>query len=304
VPPEENSIEHARVVREVEARLFGGEAEPVRVGRFDLKRRLGAGGGGVVYEARDPHLERLVALKLMPKGADSERVLREARAMARLAHPNVVVVYEVGEHEGRPFVAMERIEGQTLRAWARERDPSFRDKVDVLLAAGRGLAAAHAAGLVHRDFKPENVLVARDGRARVADFGLARDAFERPSATAGTPAYMAPEQLGGREPTPAMDQFAFCVTACELLAGRRPDAGASRVEGLPDRIAPVLLRGLSRDPEQRWPSMLPLLEALDPTEPRRRLRIAGLVVAAIAVAAAIAAAVMQAWLFRDWMGRR
>ena len=148
-----------------------------QIGKFIVDRELGAGASGVVYAARDPELDRLVALKLLHYRGDAQSsahealLLREARAMAKLSHPNLVPVYEVGSWEGSVFVAMELVEGGTLRDWLAR---GVRERaLDVLRAAGAGLAAAHDAGLVHRDFKPENVLVGNDGRARVADFGLA-----------------------------------------------------------------------------------------------------------------------------------
>jgi len=301
-PPEDDAVARRRAVAEAEARLFGGEPAPVRVGRFTVRGRLGAGGLGVVWEAHDPELDRVVALKLLrperAAGADAEeRVLREGRAMARLAHPNVVVVHEVGVHEGRVFLSMERVEGSTLRAWLAG-EPAARVErtrsavLDVVLQAGRGLAAAHAAGLVHRDFKPENVLVGADGRVRVTDFGLARPAGAD-APPAGTPAYMAPEQGAGGQATPAADQYAFCLVAQEALG--RGGAGA------PVHVARALARGLAADPAARWGSMGELLAALaDDPRRRRRRAVIGAVVALV-LAVALAAAVLQVWMFARWM---
>jgi serine/threonine protein kinase len=156
-------------------------AHSERVGRYEVLSPIGAGGMGVVYAARDPKLRRTVALKMLRPGAQEnatdskmrERLLREARAMARLSHPNVLSVYDVGELNGQVFLAMELVEGATLTTWLRERRRSWREVLDVFVEAGRGLSAAHAAGLIHRDFKPDNVLVGNDGRVRVTDFGLA-----------------------------------------------------------------------------------------------------------------------------------
>jgi serine/threonine protein kinase len=231
------------------------------VGRYLVLRALGHGAMGVVYAAYDPELDRKLAIKLLRAHVsgrldDSEarsRMAREAQAMARLAHPNVVTVYDVGTHEGQVFVAMEFVEGQTLKHWCAEGKRSWRDLRDIFVAAGRGLAAAHAAELVHRDFKPENVLIGKDGRVRVGDFGLARSAaaaeptsrvaFEetaiesgsdalsatltRTGAFLGTPAYMSPEQLLGRKADARADQFSFCVAMYEALYGQRPFGGTT-----------------------------------------------------------------------------
>ncbi|MEZ4428041.1 MAG: serine/threonine-protein kinase [Nannocystaceae bacterium] len=226
----------------VHARLFGASpTPPPRMGRFAVLRRLGAGGMGVVYEARDAQLDRRVALKLLqrlddPGGEGTARLLREAQALARLSHPNVVQVHDVGEHEGRVFLTMEFVAGPTLRAWQAAARRGWRAIVDMYIQAGEGLAAAHDAGLVHRDFKPENVLVAADGRPRVLDFGLASlagaassaapadapitarvaDRFTRTGARLGTPGYAAPELRGG-DVTPRADQYSFCVSLYEAL---------------------------------------------------------------------------------------
>src|SRR5262245_7729982 len=232
------------------------------LGRYRLERELGAGGMGVVHAAFDPDLERRIALKVLrvsvPSVDAKDRLMREARAMARLSHPNVVTVHEVGTANGRDFVAMELIQGETLAEWLRATRRSPAAIIDAFMAAGRGLAAAHAAGIVHRDFKPHNVLRSREGRIVVTDFGLAREADGAASlaldmtlpadvraATAtrtpstqsslagltvtgallGTPAYMAPEQWRGGAVTPAPDQFAFCVALWEALTGERPYRG-------------------------------------------------------------------------------
>ncbi len=239
------------------------------VGRYIILDRLGAGGMGVVYAAYDPELDRRVAIKLLlaAESASEEstgqaRLVREAQALARLSHPNVIAVYDVGTHEAGVFVAMELVDGQTLREWRKAVQRPWREVLEVFLAAGRGLAAAHAAGLVHRDFKPDNVLLGEDGRVRVLDFGLARQA-DGPSSTStpipdaraavageteasgsvplltpsrvsvashltqfgvvrGTPAYMAPEQFKGEASDTRSDQFSFCAALYEALYGVRP----------------------------------------------------------------------------------
>lgn len=254
---------------EAHAALFGEPATSTKVGRYTVLTRLGAGGMGVVYAAYDSDLDRKIALKLV-RGQLSEspehraRIRREAQAMARLSHPNVVQVYEVGEHEGELFVAMEFVRGETLSLWLgrapdagddRVAKRSWRSVVDVFVAAGRGLAAAHKTGLIHRDFKPDNVMVDEDGRVRVMDFGLARSGDDasrsmsdmgtlatssdaaipahqltRTGALIGTPAYMAPEQLCGEPVTERSDQFSLCVALYEGLYGMRPFASETMAE--------------------------------------------------------------------------
>lgn len=228
-----------------------------RVGRYLLIERLGSGGMGWVFLAYDPELDRKVAIKVLRPDRHTgplrgARLLREAQAMARLAHPNVVAIHDVGLWNEQVFVTMEYVRGTTLTTWlAQAREPA--QIVAVFLDAGRGLAAAHAAGLIHRDFKPDNVLVGEDGRARVMDFGLVRaygdsddapdhdlsvgdgdDGVERPSTSPltspltrvgvllGTPPYMAPEQFSGALVDARTDQFAFCIALFEALWGQRP----------------------------------------------------------------------------------
>ncbi|MDC0672542.1 protein kinase domain-containing protein [Nannocystis radixulma] len=246
-----------RVRSVVAARLFGDVVMPARIHRFELIRELGAGGMGAVYAAHDPDLDRAVALKVLARTGEgpeaSRRLVREAQAMARLKHPNVVAVHEVGTHGEQVFVAMELVEGGTLAQWMRGGPRPWREVLALLIPAGRGLAAAHAAGLVHRDFKPANVLLGADGRALVSDFGLARAGAEpgagrpldeaeataelerplletpltRTGALLGTPSYMAPEQFRGEMATPRSDVFAFCVVVWEAIFGQRPFAGAT-----------------------------------------------------------------------------
>src|SRR5262249_12028014 len=202
------------------------------VGRFTVLEHLASGGMGSVYAAYDPDLDRRVALKVIATnssiGADDLRwrLLREAQAMARLSPPNVAVVHEVGTISGQVFLAMEYVEGGTLREWLNQRARTWQEVVGHFIQAGRGLAAAHASGLVHRDFKPDNVLIGEDGRVRVVDFGLVRpreDSLgDRRAATLstpltavgtllGTPRYMAPEQMRSKTPDGRADQFSFCV---------------------------------------------------------------------------------------------
>jgi len=263
---------------------------------------------GEVFECRDPYLRRRVAVKVLHSGrSDDEgrlRVLREGQALARLEHPNVVRVYEIGEARGQLYLAMEFVEGSTLRQWLSS-TPAWRKVVEVFMQAARGLAAAHKAGLVHRDFKPENVLVCSDTdgvHARVLDFGLARateaaDPGEDPDAAVtltqsgaahGTVAYMAPEQLRGEVVAAAADQFAWCVALWEALYGARPFAGQTRAAlldaiesqqlgeakatGVPRAYAGILTRGLSHSPAERWPDVQALVGALGKASPLRKRR--------------------------------
>ena len=221
-----------RVVRtraraETFASLFGGPAQRTHVGRFELRALLGEGAMGVVYSAFDPQLQREVALKLLSSSRSEELVLREARALALLSHPHVLPIFEVGSEGGLNFLVSELMRGGTLRAWLRQ--PRTATQVlDVLLKVGEGLAAGHAAGLVHRDVKPDNVLLDANGSPRLCDFGLARSAEDSatPGAQAlpGTRRYMAPEQLAGVRADALSDQFSFALMAFEALTGALPFA--------------------------------------------------------------------------------
>ena len=230
------------------------------IGRYSVIQRIGEGGMGVVYEAHDPELDRRVAIKVM-RTAHHERLVEEARAMAQLAHPNVVSVFEIGRTErGRLFLVMELVAGSTLRDWLAP-SRSWRDIVATFVEAGRGLAAAHAAGLVHRDFKPSNVLVSDDGRVRVSDFGLVRSATTFDRTAVGTPPYMSPEQLAGEDVDARSDQFSFCVALARALP-------ASKRRHIPRRIHRAIVRGMSSDRDDRYATMNDLLRQL---EPRRRM---------------------------------
>ncbi|MCY1063118.1 tetratricopeptide repeat protein [Nannocystis sp. SCPEA4] len=336
--------------------------------RYVLVRRLGAGGMGVVYLAYDPSLDRKVAIKLLrvapgdgPAQAAHARLLREAQALARLSHGNVVAVHDVGSYDadalttmrigpGRTqpvpqdrerqaagvFLVMEYVPGITLAQWLDDRVRGVREVVEVFLAAGRGLVAAHAVGVIHRDFKPGNVLVGETGRICVFDFGLARAAGEaeatagpadapdspidplssslvsgpltRVGTVVGTPAYMAPEQRGGAAIDERADQFSFCVALYEGLYGNRPFSGdnlfaleAAKATGridpprravkVPPAIHRAILRGLSPEPGDRWPSMRALLDALERPlrrDRRRWILAGGALVVAIAGGIALA----------------
>jgi eukaryotic-like serine/threonine-protein kinase len=336
------------------------------LGRYLVLHQLGEGGMGVVYSAYDPELDRKVAVKLISAGASEElagdgqaRLLREAQAMARVSHPNVIAVYDVGTLNNRVFVAMELVEGGTLKDWIRAKKRSTKDILTAFVDAGRGLSAAHAVGLVHRDFKPENVLISKkDGRVQVTDFGLARLAgspeeqqrlrgaaltslpkrIERSGdergrlldaqitqhgLVMGTPQYMSPEQHLGKDPDARSDQFSFCAALYWALYGKRPfdpvqlAAAAVKLDEaedktraersanpgvkasigkgviaeppkevkVPGEVKKAILRGLSVDPAQRFPSMEELLKRLAPAEKStQRLWLAA---AAVVVAVAV-----------------
>jgi tetratricopeptide (TPR) repeat protein/predicted Ser/Thr protein kinase len=276
------------------------------LGRHVILEAVGAGAMGFVYAAYDPELHRKVALKLLRPdltlASGRERLFREARAMARLAHPNVITVHDVGAVGDRVFIAMEFVDGGTLADWLARTPRTWREVLGALRQAGEGLAAAHQAGIVHRDFKPDNVLVGGDGRVRVTDFGLARagedeaategedggggalpPTLTQSGAVVGTPAYMAPEQLAGGAATALSDQYGFCVALYEALHGVRPPAAGRRVASWLDR---VVARGLRADPSARFPSMRALLDALAAGPPLGRRRVLGAAVVALLVALA------------------
>jgi CubicO group peptidase (beta-lactamase class C family)/predicted Ser/Thr protein kinase len=269
--------------------------DAVESSRYELRRLLATGGMGEVFLGLDKVLGREVAIKLLHEDSTSpdslarsrRRVLREAQALASFAHPNVVAVYDLGVLDGRAFLAMEYVRGRTLRQWIAEETPALERVIDALVQAGRGLVAAHEIGLVHRDFKPDNVLVGDDGRTRVTDFGLAcvaRLGSPEPGepvdrapaltvtvdgAISGTPAYMAPEQLAGASADARSDQYAFSVTLYEALHGKRPAAGlapsppAVKTTSRLRRVETAILRGLSLDPNDRFGSMRELLAEIE-----------------------------------------
>ena len=290
--------------------------EGALVGRYRLIQHLGTGGMGSVWRAHDAALDRHVALKLM-RAPDSSAVADEGRALARVTHPNVVEVFETGRSDGRGYVAMELIDGVDLRTMMHDDGVRRLELVSHLLEAGRGLAATHRAGLVHRDFKPANIVVGKDGRARVIDFGIATEGMSVESLTldgdedeehthvgetAGTLAYMAPEQHLRGPITAAADQFAFCVSLYEALFGVRPYQGDTRADfamaklggppsmprhlGVSSRWRKALARGLDPDPRRRFRSMDALLAALGPVHAAVRPdRLVSLMTAAAAVVA-------------------
>lgn len=289
-----------------------------KLARFTLGRELGRGAMGVVYLSRDPDLERDVALKVCHQASAldaelEERLRREAQSLARLSHGNVVTIYEVGSHAGRVFIVMEFVEGVTLHDWLALRARSVGEILSVFRQALSGLQAAHKAGLIHRDFKPRNLIVSENSEVKITDFGLVRlpnGLSEEPKAQdidlvlsqtgamIGTPAYMAPEQLSGLPATPLSDQFSFAVTLYEALTGTRPFLGrtvaelatamnsqlprALTVSGLSGRSRRAILRALHPDAAQRFPDLQALAQELSP--PQRRWAWAGLGGAFIAAA--------------------
>lgn len=291
------ALDDLSILADVRASLFGGGA-PLTVGRYEVGSRIGGGGGGMVFRGTDPRLGRAVAIKFVrPIASDSpdavrRRVLDEARAAARLSHPNVVEVYDVGEYclpgslgdateiprEG-VFFAMELLPGPDLAQWLRDGPRAANEILDAFVEAGRGLEAAHAAGLVHRDFKPTNVAFGSDGRIAVLDFGVAAVADARSRTTGGTPWYMAPEQLERGPVDARADQFAFCLALQQALDGTGPDHHPASVEGLQAakregrlrvahphvsrRIRRAIERGLSPQPADRFASMSELLAVLE-----------------------------------------
>lgn len=289
-----------------------------RIGRYIILDAAGEGGMGIVYRAHDPTLRRDVAVKILrheERGHENQdSLLKEAHAIARLIHPNIVAVHDAAVEDGVMFLAMDLVDGLSMAQWLLEQQPSWRDVLDVMMDAGRGLEAAHDASIIHRDFKPDNVMVPRDGgEVRIVDFGLAsadetraaadgasslgaaRRLVTRDGVMSGTPAYMSPEQLRCENGDARMDQFSFCVTLWEGIYGERPFLGDSiatlqtnvlsgAVQQPPaNRQAPrwlerVLRRGLSVEPSDRWPSMTDLLSELSrgQTNARRRTAVLGL----------------------------
>ena len=293
---------------------------PLRPGQsvgahFTIVRELGVGGMGRVYLAFDNALDRAVAIKVHREAVDGEAIARmrgEAKAIARLSHPNVVGVFEVGDVEGRMFIVMEYIDGARLDRWQREPSRGWRAKLEVYVQAGEALVAAHRAGLVHRDFKPQNVMVEEDAgsvRVRVLDFGLARALeSESPSTSAsdlrdglqtdgrvGTPAYVAPEQRLDGTVSEAADQYSFAVSLWEALCGQRPPGGLLDGFTAPRWLLDAVRRGFAEDPHARWPSMQAMLEALaaDPMVRRRRVGLALGAVALVGVGGLGASALAQ-----------
>ncbi|MCA9697137.1 MAG: protein kinase, partial [Myxococcales bacterium] len=287
-PPECDEFEHHRSLANVLKNLCDVDPEVPRLGHYEVRGRIGYGGMGVVYAAHDPDLGRDVAIKrlLRPTSvALRRRLIREARIMARLHHPNVVTVFNIGDGENGAFIVMELIDGLTLREHLAHNRPQWDEIIQLFLAAGRGLSAAHDNGIIHRDFKPDNVMVGEDGRVRVMDFGIAcRDPWmtgedcaslaTRTGSIAGTGPYMAKEQRCGGRPDARSDQYAFCVSLYESLHGHRPDqvpdlglhiepASTAMDEESRKAINEVLRRGRAEDASDRYSSMRALLGELE-----------------------------------------
>ncbi|MFV8750482.1 serine/threonine-protein kinase [Nannocystaceae bacterium ST9] len=277
-----DTSEESGVVEDiVAARLFGEMQQAPKLARFTLLELVGSGGMGRVYAAYDPKLDRKVAIKVVrslagpaeqPASARA-RLVREARVLARLNHPNVVAIHETGVHAEQVYVVMEFVEGGSLGEWAKDQTRSWSEIVAMYVQAGEGLVAAHAIGVVHRDFKPANVLVGIDGRARVVDFGLARvvdaralaklgprtgdtidDSITTTGHVCGTPGYLAPELLTGGKASPQTDLYAFCVSLLDAL-GPAPTDEPGKLPGVPAPIIDALLRGIAPDPAVRWSSL-------------------------------------------------
>lgn len=288
------------VLRElVRARLFPHTPVKRILDRYQPRRVIGRGGAGVVLSAFDPTLERKVAIKVMQRVASSggeRRLLEEARLMARVHHPNVISVFDVGIDTERDvvFVVMEHVDGESLAEWL-QAPRSFQEKLSMLLGVGQGLYAAHCKGVVHRDFKPHNVIVGNDGYPRVLDFGLAsalamsaeagQDGARRLTSDmpAGTPGYLSPEHWRGHTLDERSDQFAFCLTVTQALIHVKPPVVWSSSElrtalrqihqqirdaRLGPDLEEVLLQGLAWAKEDRFSSMRRLLRLLERLDPR------------------------------------
>lgn len=281
--PDTDPIERERLRAELRARMLGETPRAPKLGRYEVLELAGEGAMGAVYAARDPQLGRRVAIKVVTAAQRDDdqakaRLVREAQALAKLSHPNIVTVFDAGSAHDQVWIAMEFVTGQTLRQWLDERARPWAEVLPALLDAAAGLSAAHDQGVVHRDFKPGNVMVDDEGRWRVTDFGLATtDAVDstsplrldrgarqawRSTGIAGTHGYIAPEVLDGLRADARADQFAFCVTALGSLVDPPP------------RLSRVLRRGIRDDPAQRWPTMALLIARLRdearPTGARRR----------------------------------
>jgi predicted Ser/Thr protein kinase len=260
-------------------------SEPRKIGRYNVERLLGAGGMGAVYLAEDPALKRRLAIKIVQAATGQQEVLsrfqREAEVSAHLNHPNVITIYDVGEDPGvGPFIAMEFVDGSSLADLIQDRGlATSEERLRVLIPAMHALEAAHGAGIVHRDIKPGNLMVGRDGRVKLMDFGVARSGDSGLTVTGsvmGTPSYLAPEQLTGAEPSQVTDRYAFAVMTFEVFTGTKPYVGATTATLLyniahsppafPDSLsAPeraVFERALAKNPVARFADLSSFLAAM------------------------------------------
>lgn len=308
----------------VEESIFGPavDSPSIQIGKYQILRLLGSGATGVVYAASDPSLGREVAIKVLRGAAivsanDRTRLMREAQVLAKLSHPNIVTVFEIIETQGSSSLVMELVNGPSLHDWMRIQPRDWRAVLEKFEGAAKGLAAAHAAGVVHGDFKPGNAVVGADGRVRVVDFGFARlDPGRATSSTplvgapqaasggstdllGGTPGYMAPERAAGSSATHASDQFSLCKALSQALAEASPAASRDRAR-VPRQILQAIDRGMRARPEERWPTMNALLVGLEQRKPSSAR--------AVAVAGTVAVGVLSAqwWVAngRDEESRR
>ncbi|KAB2880633.1 protein kinase [bacterium] len=255
--------------------------------QYEILEQLGEGGMGVVYKAKDTKLDRLVALKFLPANvsstdADRQRFMQEAKSAATLSHPNICTVYDVQEFDGQLFIAMEYIEGETLRD--RKNNISFKQSIDIGIQVAEALAAAHEKGIIHRDIKPENVMLRKDGRAQIMDFGLAKQQgasrLTKQGSTVGTIGYMSPEQVQGFNVDHRTDIFSFGVLLYELVSGQSPFKGMHETAiiyeivnvdaepvsiikpDLPTDLDAILLECLAKDPDERYQSAKEIVKDL------------------------------------------
>ena len=305
-----DGVEDLSILEDVRSALFGRPPQALRVGRYEVGERIGHGGGGTIYRGHDPSLKRDVAIKFVRDEGNRARVLKEAQALARLSHPNVVQVYDVGQYAMGVFIAMELLNGQNIGDWLAAAPRSPAEILTTFLAAGEGLVAAHDAGLVHRDVKPTNIFLVDDGTVKLLDFGVAgasRDDGTHPDPTdgtrslgGGTPWFMAPEQYRDHVADAKSDQYTLCFSLVEALCGRTQAADLAELQrrklagtvvgawppGVDRSTRTALLRGLDPDPTRRFES---LRELLDAVRPRTRSR------AYAAAALVVAAALLGAW---------
>ncbi len=258
---------------------------PTTIGRYQVQRPIGQGAMGTVYLAEDPMLKRRLAIKVVRAAGEErdlalERFKREAEISAQLNHPNIVIIYDVGEEPKiGPFLAMEYVEGQSLGKHIREASLELETCFGILIQAMRALRAAHRHAIIHRDVKPDNILVGEDGRVKLMDFGIAKTMAPRLTSAGeflGSPAYSAPELLKGAEPTPSSDRYAFAVTAFELLTGQLPHPGNNVAavithvlhespavpKGMSGDVANVFRTALAFEPDDRYETLIEFLTAL------------------------------------------